>query len=420
MSGNSGSVDIAIVGAGVIGLAIALRLQDDGREVLLIDPEEPGSGASFGNAGTIAGYGCVPVGTPEVLRSLPALLFGRDSPLAIPAAALPGMLPWLLRFLCASMPGAAGASADALATLLAQAGASWERRWAALQCEDLVHRKGCLYLYRDPPSTRAFDFRLRERHGVHQQLLTPAEVAALEPALAASARHGLFFPDAVHLVSPAALMQCMFAQAQQRGARHLRARAVDLRADGAGAVLQLDHDDGRRESLRAGTVVIAAGAHSRALARQAGEPVPLDTERGYHLEYAFEASPLQRPVCPAERGFYLTPMAGRLRVAGTVEFGGTARPADPRRWALLDRGARSLFPELPAPSSQWLGFRPSMPDSVPVIGRARGVRAAVLAFGHGHLGLTLATATAELVAAEVAGRPAFAVSAAWAPQRFAR
>jgi glycine/D-amino acid oxidase-like deaminating enzyme len=207
---------------------------------------------------------------------------------------------------------------------------------------------------------------------------------------------------------------------QQRGARHLRARVVDLRADGAGAVLQLDHDDGRRESLRAGTVVIAAGAHSRALARQAGEAVPLDTERGYHLEYAFDAPPLQRPVCASERGFYLTPMEGRLRVAGTVEFGGVARPADPRRWALLDRGARSLFPELPAPSSQWLGFRPSMPDSVPVIGRARGVRAAVLAFGHGHLGLTLATATAELVAAEVAGRADGTASAAWAPQRFSR
>jgi glycine/D-amino acid oxidase-like deaminating enzyme len=421
MSGERDRVDIAIVGAGVIGLATALRLQDDGHEVLLIDPNEPGSGASFGNAGTIATYGSVPVGTPDVLRSLPQLLLGRESPLSLPPAALPAMLPWLWRFLRASMPAASSAGADALAALLVRAGPSWEQRWAALQCEDLVRRAGCLYLYRDPPSTHAFDFRQRARHGVRQQLLSPAEVAALEPALAASARHGLFFPDAVHLASPAALMQRMSAEAQRRGARHLRARALKLRADGAGAVLELERD-GRREQLRAGTVVIAAGAHSRTLAQQAGESVPLDTERGYHLEYAFDddALPLQRPVCPAERGFYMTPMAGRLRVAGTVEFGGLMRAADPRRWALLDRGARSLFPDLPAASSQWLGFRPSVPDSVPVIGRARGVRAAVLAFGHGHLGLTLATVTADLVAADVAGRAAHAASAAWAPQRFAR
>ena len=420
MSGHRDTVDIAIVGAGVIGLASALRLLEDGREVLLIDPQEPGSGASFGNAGTIAPYGCVPVGTPDVLRSLPQLLFGRESPFSMPLAAAPAMLPWLWRFLRASTPEAATAGADALAALLVHAGPAWERRWEALQCEDLIRRAGCLYLYREPPSTRAFDFQLRERHGVHQQLLSPAEVAGLEPALASSPRHGLFFPDAMHLASPAALMQRMFAEAQRRGARHVRARAVDLRADGTGAALQLEHGDGRRESLRAGTVVIAAGAHSRALAQQAGEAVPLDTERGYHLEYAFDTPPLQRPVCPVERGFYMTPMAGRLRVAGTVELGGTTRPADPQRWALLDRGARSLFPGLPVASSQWLGFRPSVPDSVPVIGRARGVRAALLAFGHGHLGLTLAAVTADLVAAEVAGHADPALLAACTPRRFNR
>jgi glycine/D-amino acid oxidase-like deaminating enzyme len=410
-------VDVAIIGAGVIGLATALRLLDDGREVLLIDPNEAGSGASFGNAGTIATYGCVPVGTPDVLRSLPQLMFDRDSPLALPLAALPAMLPWLLRFLRASTPAAAAASSRALAALLVQAGPAWERRWAALQCEDLVRREGCLYLYRQAPSTSSFEFQQRARHGVRQELLSPTDVAALEPALAASGRHGLFFPDAVHVACPATLMRRMWAAAVARGARQLRARATGLTADGAGAALELEHD-GSVERLRAGTVVIAAGAHSRALARQAGESVPLDTERGYHVEYALDAPPLRRPVCPAERGFYATPMTGRLRIAGTVELGGLARPADPRRWALLDRGARTLFPELPAACTQWLGFRPSMPDSVPVIGRARGVRAAVLAFGHGHLGLTLAAVTADLVAAELAGRTDRTAVAAHAPQRF--
>jgi len=416
---TGGNDTVAIVGAGVIGLATALRLLDDGREVVLIDPEEPGSGASFGNAGTIAGYGCVPVGTPDVLRSIPRLLFGRDSPFSMPPAALPAMLPWLWRFVRASTPAAAAASADALAALLAQAGPAWERRWAALHCDDLVRRAGCLYLYRQAPDVKAFDFRQRARHGVHQQVLSPAEVAALEPALATSARHGLFFPDAVHIACPATLMQRMLADALKRGARHVRARANGLRPDGLGAMLDLERE-GRSERLRAGTVVIAAGAHSRALAQQAGEAVPLDTERGYHLEYVVDAPPVRRPVCPIERGFYMTPMRGRLRVAGTVELGGLARPADPKRWALLDRGARCLFPDLPDASSQWLGFRPSVPDSVPVIGRARGVPAAILAFGHGHLGLTLAAVTADLVAADVAGRADAASLAACSPRRFSR
>src|SRR5207302_591244 len=156
--------------------------------------------------------------------------------------------------------------------------------------------------------------------------------------------------------------------------------------------------------LGAGTVVIAAGAWSRPLALQAGDAVPLDTERGYHLEFAMAAPPLSRPVCPVELGFYLTPMKGRLRVAGMVELGGLRSPANPRRLALLQRGARQLFHNLGQPSSSWLGFRPSLPDSMPVIGRARAARNVIYAFGHDHFGLTLAAVTGRLVAELMIGR----------------
>ena len=413
-------VEIAIVGAGVIGLAIALQLLDDGHEVLLIDPNEAGSGASFGNAATITDYGCVPVGGPQVLRSLPRLLLDRESPLSLPPSALPAMLPWLLRFLRASMPKATAAGAAALAPLLTRAGSAWERRWAALQCEELVRREGCLYLYREEPSPDDFDFGLRARHGVRQEVLSPAEVARLEPALAPLERHGVFFPEAMHIDSPALLMQRMATDARRQGALHWRAQAVGLKADGPGVKLELQAANGAPQSVRARRVVIAAGAHSLALARQAGESVPLDTERGYHVEYALDELPIRRPVCPVERGVYATPMTGRLRVAGTVEFGGVARPANPKRWMLLDRGARELFPSLPRPSSQWLGFRPSMPDSVPVIGSARGVPGVMLAFGHGHLGLTLAAVTAELVAAELGGKADASALAPYSPRRWSR
>jgi glycine/D-amino acid oxidase-like deaminating enzyme len=413
-------VEIAIVGAGVIGLAIALQLLEDGHEVMLIDPNEPGSGASFGNAATIADYGCVPVGGPHVLRSLPRLLLDSESPLSLPPSALPAMLPWLLRFLRASMPKATAAGAAALAPLLARAGSAWERRWAALQCEDLVRREGCLYLYREAPSPNDFDFGLRARHSVRQETLSPDEVARLEPTLAPLQRHGILFPEAMHVDSPVLLMQCMVAAAQRQGARQWRAQAVRLEADGPGVKLELEEADGAPRSVRARQAVIAAGAHSLALARQAGESVPLDTERGYHVEYELDAAPLRRPVCPVERGIYATPMTGRLRVAGTVEFGGVARPANPKRWALLERGARELFPSLPRPSSQWLGFRPSLPDSLPVIGRARDTPGVMLAFGHGHLGLTLAAVTAELVAAEFGGHADAKTLAPYSPRRWSR
>lgn len=237
--------------------------------------------------------------------------------------------------------------------------------------------------------------------------------------MAPLARHGIFFPDAMHIDSPASLMASMAAALDIRGVRHLKARAVGLKAEGAGIKLELQHD-GQPQFLQARQVVVAAGAHSLDLARQAGDTVPLDTERGYHVEYDIDSPPVRRPVCPVERGIYATPMQGRLRIAGTVEFGGVVRPANPRRWALLDRGARELFPSLPSPASQWLGFRPSMPDSVPVIGRASAIPRVMLAFGHGHLGLTLAAVTADLITAELLGHTSTSSAtsiAAYSPQR---
>ena len=166
-------------------------------------------------------------------------------------------------------------------------------------------------------------------------------------------------------------------------------------------------------------VIIAAGAHSRALALQAGDKVPLDTERGYHVEWDMPGKRLTRPACPTTRGFYLCPMDGRLRVAGTVELGGLTAPPSPHRIAKLVEGARAIFPDLPEPSRDWMGFRPSLPDSVPVIGPSRGGADILHAYGHGHIGLTLAPITAEIVAALVAGKAPPVDMAPYLPHRFA-
>jgi glycine/D-amino acid oxidase-like deaminating enzyme len=411
----SETTEIAILGAGIVGLATALRLAGQGHEVLLIDPNEPGSGASFGNAGTIAEYACMPVGNPAVLRALPKLLLDSDSPFSLRWPALFQLAPWLVRFVRQSLPAATRANALALAGLLAEALPAWGEMVQEAGLQDLMRRKGCLYLYR-----RESDFAasaggraLRAELGVHQEVLTPQQVAALEPGLRTVEAQGLYFPDSMNVTDPGTVMRRLFAAVVARGASLARAEITGLQANGGGIELS-----GPGFHVKAKTAVIAAGARSRVLAAQAGDRIPLESERGYHLEFSTDAPLLNRPVCPVDLGFYMTPMAGRLRVAGTVELGGFAAPPNPGRLALLDRGVRQFFPNLGKPSSQWLGFRPSLPDSRPVIGRSRRSTAVIHAFGHGHLGLTLAPITARLVADLIAGRGDPACLASFAADRF--
>ena len=385
--------EIAVIGAGVVGLTIALELVDQGREVVLVDPGPPGMGASHGNAGTIADYATSPVGTPEVLRALPSLMFSRTSPLAIRHRALPSLMPWLLRFLWQSLPAATERNARAIAALLADAGERWDDLALRVQGAGILQRRGCLYLYETPEALRAAEAEMARRRalGVEVELIGPEQLAGMEPALPPAAG-AAFFPGATFLDDPGRMMGLLAAEVLSH-ARHLPVRAERLIRGPDGVVVE-----GPGLHLHARRVVIAAGAHSRDLARQAGDRIPLDTERGYHVEWDMGETLLSRPTCPTARGFYLCPMAGRLRVAGTVELGGLQLPPSPHRIARLVEGARAFFPDLGEPDRSWMGFRPSLPDSLPVIGRSSGGADVVLAFGHGHLGVTLAPVTARIVA----------------------
>lgn len=411
---ESNNVEIAIVGAGVIGLSIALRLASQGREVVLIDPNDPGSGASFGNAGTFADYACVPVGNPDVLRNLPKLLLDANSPFSLRWAALFQLAPWLVQFARQSLPKAARANAIALAGMLYEALPAWEELAAEAGATDLMRRNGCLYLQQNTSnrSTGSWAHKIRCELGVHQEILSADEVAAMEPTLPRLEGSGIFFPDSMNVTDPSKLMDQLLAAGRSKGMGVKRSRVAELKING-----DWTHLGGPDLDLRAKTVVIAAGAFSKELALQAGDRIPLETERGYHLEYATESPLLQRPVCPTHLGFYMTPMAGRLRVAGTVELGGTLASPNPSRFKLLDRGVRQYFPELDQAPSKWLGFRPSLPDSRPVIGRSSGSKNVIYAFGHGHLGLTLAAITSKLVVGLISG-VAHPLTTHFAPNRF--
>ncbi|MDE5440437.1 FAD-dependent oxidoreductase [Bradyrhizobium sp. CSA207] len=407
--------DVAIVGAGIIGLAIAFRLAADGREVVVVDPNEPGSGASYGNAGTFAPYACAPVGNPDVLRNLPSLFVNPDSPLAVRLASLPALIPWLSRFVWQSMPVRARRNGQALADLLKEAMPVWRELAEQAQLSDLFRHEGCLYFYRGkmPREDSEWGARLRSELGVRQERLTSEEVARLEPALPRAAG-GIFFPDAAHIVDPAAMTGRLAAAAAAKGAVFERARVDRLEPQDGGRIRLICRD----RTIEAHTIVLAAGAWSKFLAEQGGEDIPLDTERGYHIEFAMDACPIKRPVSPVDLGFYVTPMAGRLRAAGTVELGGLSAPLNPKQTALLERGVRKLFPDLGPVQSRWLGFRPSLPDSLPVIGPSRRYPNLIHAFGHGHLGLTLAGVTSRVVASLVEKRNDAPNLRAFRPDRF--
>lgn len=408
--------EVIIIGAGVVGLATALQIAADGCDVAILDPNAPGSGASYGNAGTIANYAVMPVGTPSVLKNLPRLLFDRDSPLAIRHSAILALMPWLLRFAWQSLPGNAARNAGVIAALLADSLSAWRDVAAEIGAENLLRQNGCLYLYDSPAAFAgaARDIAVRKRFGIAQEPLSPEDVRRIEPALPPFEGGGVLFPEAVNLTDPAAMMRRLTEAVKAAGVEIIRTAATAIARE-TGAV-HVSCADGRRR--RARSVIVAAGAYSRRFAVQAGDPVPLDTERGYHVEYDMETSPLSRPVCPTSGGFYLVPMAGRLRVAGTVELGGLAAPLNPRRTALLERGAKAVFPHLGKPDRQWLGFRPSTPDSIPVIGASKHGNDIIYAFGHGHLGLTLAPITARLVQSILAGQSPSVSMTGTTPLRF--
>ena len=408
------TTEIAVIGAGVIGLAVAEALLAEGHEVTLIDPAPPGMGASYGNAGTIADYAVMPVGTPDVLRNLPSLLFDKDSPLAIRRAALASLAPWLLRFARQSLPAAAARNAAAIAALVADACPRWEELASRIGGAQILQRRGCLYIYETAQGFQAAqaDIAFRKTIGISAEMISPQALAAMEPALPEVAGGATFFPKAVFLSDPGQMVQ-LLAEHVLAQATFVQAAATELHRNAGGVQIR-----GAGFQLQARKVVIAAGAHSRALARAAGDRVPLDTERGYHLEWDMPTPRLSRPTCPTSRGFYLCPMQGRLRVAGTVELGGLTAPPSPHRLKKLAEGARAIFPDLGAPDRSWMGFRPSMPDSLPVIGPSAAGAEVIHAYGHGHIGLTLAPITASIVSDLVAGRPSAIDISAYRATRF--
>ena len=395
---------VVVLGAGIIGTCVALNLQEYGWRVTLLDPKAPGEGASKGNAGIIAVSHVTPIATPGILRQVPSMLLRRQAPLSIRWRYLPRLTPWLYEFLQASRPSRLPAICDALASLMSGAYEAYPPLLDRCDGHDLIRRQGWLMVYEsDALFARAQgELELRREHGVRFDFLSTADIRQLAPAVSRHVRHGVFFPDCGHTTNPHRLVTTLARAVQDRGGSIVRGKARDFAFDD-GRVRAVISTSGE---IVADEVVVACGAWSKPLAAKLGSHVPLDTERGYHVTFEAPEVDVSVPIVSGDHRFGVTPMENGLRAAGTVEFGGLRAPPSPHRHELLVKRTAKLLPELrTGAQSRWMGFRPSMPDSLPVMGRAPACPNAYFAFGHGHIGITTGAVTGRLVAQQMLGHP---------------
>ncbi|MCL6416825.1 FAD-binding oxidoreductase [Aestuariirhabdus sp. Z084] len=388
--------EIAVLGAGIVGCSCALALQQSGYQVTLIDPGGISEGCSKGNAGHFATEQVLPLATPGLLWKIPGMLLDPLGPVAIRAPYFHRIAPWLVRFMLNTRQQPFSAGTQALCRLNEASLPAWQRLIKRIGAQELFRLEGSLLVFEKQQSFdnyRATQETLRSC-GVDSIPLSGNEAREMEPALSGTIRHALLFPNTGHTTNPYRLTKTIANAFTARGGRYLQQAASRLRIVDDGVECGLDSGPRQFSSL-----VLATGAWSRPLLKQlTGKSIPLDTERGYHLMLPQSGNALRVPVTSAERRFIMTPMEEGLRLAGTVEFGGLDLPPNMRRADMLAHHAQALLPnEQSTTGEKWMGFRPSLPDSLPVIDRIGPRGQLLLAFGHQHLGLTQAAITAELV-----------------------
>jgi D-amino-acid dehydrogenase len=391
-----------VIGAGIVGLSSALYLQRDGHRVTILDPREPGTATSFGNAGGIVVSSCVPLGTPGVLRQVPGMLFDPKSALSVRWRYLPRAMPWLVDFVRASRPSRVEEISKALTALNAGATEAWRDLMRDCGSTDLIRQVGWLKVYETTAGFEkaAANRALERRRGHRIDELSVDELRQLEPNLAPIFRHASIDWECSFILEPIKVTTAMAATFIARGGRIERDSVMSLSRDTEG--VRVSSEQGSRVVE---TAILAAGSWSRKFLSDLGVRPKLESERGYHLMLPTPERNVGRPVVNVERHFVLSPMQSGLRLASGEELAGLEAPPDFTRIKRLLPEAKRMLPGLDTEIvDSWLGRRPATPDSLPVIGKAPGLEGVICAFGHGHLGMTQGPVTGRIVADVVAGR----------------
>jgi D-amino-acid dehydrogenase len=409
--------DVFVIGAGIIGVSAALALQKRGLSVSIVDREGPAAGASAGNAGAFAFTDILPLASPGILRKAPKWFLDPLGPLSVPPSYALQIAPWMFRFWRACSPRNVARSTVAQTALMDLSKAELEPFLTATGTAAMLRKDGNLQVYESEAEFQASlpGWHIRAEHGIAFRHMGTAEMAELQPGIAPRFRRGTFTPGWYSITDPRLYTIALAERFRQQGGSLLRDEIRGLEADGSGVTLR--GADGACH--RAGHVVLAAGAFSHRIALTTGDRIPLETERGYNTTLPTDAFDLRTQITFGGHGFVISPLSTGIRVGGAVELGGLSRPPDFRRSEAMLAKARAFLPGLrPEGGVQWMGFRPSLPDSLPAIGRARATPRVIYAFGHGHLGLTQSAGTARLVA-DLVTRHAPAIDIApFSPQRF--
>jgi len=391
---------VGVIGAGIQGVCISLFLIKKGFKVTIIDKEDPGKeSASYGNAGHFSPYASVPINRPDILADIPSMLLNSTGPLALQWNYIPKMIPWFLKFIKNCSKTKMMHTAKYMHQILDLALPAYDELFQDIDISNLVESKGIIYFWTDKDlKSRDLEIKIRNELGVKQQLLTPHEIHDLEPHIKKFYHGGILYPNAKHARNPKKILLKLFDLFLKKGGLFEKQNVKTIN------FLQNSKPEIKTElkSYIFDKAVIACGAFSKKLTDQVDEKIPLETERGYHIHFKGFDHLLSRPVIYLNKGFGITPMEQGLRVVGTVEFGGLENPPSKKRILNLVNNAKYLFPELKQHNDEWLGFRPTLPDFLPIMGPSKNYKNLFYSFGHHHLGWTLGAISGKIISSMIA------------------
>lgn len=400
---TSNELPVVVAGAGIIGASIAYELSARGIRVLLVDSNEPGHGASYGNMASIAINGFDAISRPSTWKKIPGWLMNPQAPVTVDPLYATKMVPWFLKFLASGRPSRVREIEDAGASIATLALDDLKAELAAIGASDMLSETACLQLY---GSEQAFadgreNLELMDRYGLRYEVLTGDAIREREPLLNPAIPKVVLLPQNHFISDPYRLVTRLVEAMQANGGALIKGELARVERDVRGVTAIILKDGRRIETLR---LVLSMGVETRTFAGALGEPIPLETERGYHTQIQSPGIDLKWSLIWPERAFMVTPTAGGIRVGGSVEMAGLKRTPNWRRARILVEHARYALPSLKVENtSEWMGHRPALPDTIPVMSASAKTRGLFYATGHGHLGLTYSATTGKLMADLVSG-----------------
>ena len=394
---------VGIIGSGIQGVCIGLQLIKKGIPVTIFDRHDPLSKqfqpSSYGNAGHFSPYAVLQFNRPDILYDVPKMLFSSYGPLALKWNHVPKMIPWFLNYFKNCNKKSMLHTAKYMHQILSLSNDAYEEIFKEIDVTNLVEKRGIIYIWTNKNiKSRELEIKVRNDLGIKQKLLNQKEILNLEPNLKPVFDAGVVYENAMHARDPYGILKNIFLLFLKRGGKFIQENIISIKQISEHkTIIKSENNNYTFEKT-----VIASGAFSKKLTDQLGENIPLDTERGYHVHFKDMNHLISRPVIFLDRGFGMTPMNQGLRVVGTVELGGLKNPLSKKRINYLLRCAKELLPQLKKHEDEWLGFRPTLPDFLPIIGPSLKNKNIIYAFGHHHLGWTLGAVTGKIVSGIVA------------------